>query len=144
MSWLSLVDYSNKYKVSISTLRRKIKLNNIKFKLDAGKYFILEESEKAKDSGARPKASPSDVSEHTPKPTFFATPPVQEDRRQAPPNSAPLIDELKKAYTLVLQEKEEQIRQLREEIADLRTLIKVLEGENERLKAFYRPLELQR
>ena len=42
-SWLSLVDYANKYKVSISTLRRKIKIEEIPFRLDSGKYFIIDE-----------------------------------------------------------------------------------------------------
>ncbi len=44
-----------------------------------------------------------------------------------------ILDEIKKAYTLILQEKDEQVRQLREEISDLKTLVRVLEGENERL-----------
>ena len=41
--WLSLVDYANKYKVSISTLRRKIKIEDIPFRLDSGKYYIVDE-----------------------------------------------------------------------------------------------------
>src|SRR5436190_5774976 len=43
-NWIPLTDYSNKYKVSISTLRRRIKLENIPFKLASGKYFLLDES----------------------------------------------------------------------------------------------------
>src|SRR6186713_1555773 len=43
-NWLPLVDYSNKYRISISTLRRRIKLESIPFKLDSGKYFIIDES----------------------------------------------------------------------------------------------------
>ena len=38
-----------------------------------------------------------------------------------------LMGELKKAYTQVLHEKEDQILQLKEEITDLKTLVKVLE-----------------
>ncbi len=45
-----------------------------------------------------------------------------------------LLNELKKAYTQILQEKEEQIFQLKEEVADLKTLVRVLESENDRLK----------
>ena len=44
-----------------------------------------------------------------------------------------MMDELKRAYSMILQEKEEQVCQLREEIADLRTLVRVLEAENLRL-----------
>lgn len=44
-----------------------------------------------------------------------------------------LLNELKQAYTLILQEKEEQILHLKEEIADLKTLVRVLESDNARL-----------
>jgi hypothetical protein len=44
-----------------------------------------------------------------------------------------LLNEIKKAYSLILQEKEEQILQLKEEVADLKTLVRVLENDNERL-----------
>src|SRR3989344_578256 len=42
-TWLALMDYSTKYKVSVSTLRRRIKAEDIKFRLDDGKYFIIDE-----------------------------------------------------------------------------------------------------
>lgn len=45
-----------------------------------------------------------------------------------------LLTELKRAYTQILQEKEEQILHLKEEVTDLKTLVRVLEAENERLK----------
>jgi hypothetical protein len=45
-----------------------------------------------------------------------------------------LLLDLKKAYTQVLQEKEEQIMYLKEEIIDQKTLIKILESENSRLR----------
>jgi hypothetical protein len=44
-----------------------------------------------------------------------------------------LLTELKKAYTLILSEKEEQILDLKGEVSDLKTLVRVLESENERL-----------
>ena len=47
-----------------------------------------------------------------------------------------LLNELKKAYTQILQEKEEQILHLKEEVTDLKTLVRVLESENDRLKGF--------
>ena len=46
-----------------------------------------------------------------------------------------LLTELKKAYSQILQEKEEQILQLREEVTDLKTLVRVLEGENDKLNS---------
>ncbi len=45
-----------------------------------------------------------------------------------------LLAELKKAYTQILHEKEEQIMTLKEEVSDLKTLVKVLESENNRIK----------
>ncbi len=47
-----------------------------------------------------------------------------------------LLTELKKAYTQILQEKEEQVLHLKEEVSDLKTLVRVLESENERLKRY--------
>lgn len=38
--WLSITDYSTYKKVSISTIRRHIKANVLKYKEENGKYFI--------------------------------------------------------------------------------------------------------
>ncbi len=46
-----------------------------------------------------------------------------------------MVQELKVAYVSVLHEKEKQITDLKEEISDLKTLVKILENENERLKS---------
>lgn len=47
-----------------------------------------------------------------------------------------LLSELKRAYTQILAEKEEQMLLLKEEVSDLKTLVRVLESENDRLKGF--------
>jgi predicted site-specific integrase-resolvase len=39
--WLSIVEYSNFKKLSISTIRRYIKAGRLKYKAENGKYFIL-------------------------------------------------------------------------------------------------------
>ena len=39
-------------------------------------------------------------------------------------------------YIQILLEKEEQIFQLKDEVSDLKTLVRVLESENDRLKGF--------
>ena len=39
---IPLTEYSNKYKVSISTLRRKIKANDVKYSFKDGKYLIYD------------------------------------------------------------------------------------------------------
>lgn len=38
--WLSILDYAQHRDISISTVRRHIKGNRVKWKLDGGKYFI--------------------------------------------------------------------------------------------------------
>jgi len=38
--WLSVLEFASYKKKSISTVRRYIKANRVKFKEDAGKYFI--------------------------------------------------------------------------------------------------------
>lgn len=134
--WLSLVDYSNKYKISISTLRRRIKLENIRFRLDAGKYYISDEppettfQEEPSESQTVSKAIPPRIHED-----FTESPKAQSPSEDFNILNAAnrLLDELKRAYTLILQEKDEQVRQLKEEISDLRTLVRVLESENARV-----------
>lgn len=149
-SWLPLTEYSMKHQVSISTLRRRIKAEDIKFRFDDGKYFILDEDAKKSATPAphRPSLS-SDAKKSaiveasarpassTEKPTATAavsTTVVTEAGESVITAANKLLSDLKKAYTQVLQDKEEQILQLREEIVDLRTLIKVLESENSRLR----------
>ena len=202
MEWLSLAEYSMKHKVSISTLRRRIKSEDIQFKLEDGKYIILDsqenlrKSESAEDlfetfqSGFNPGPSPGNsssavsvtynfespeqfrvenivrskpTSQPTAKPatfpqtTFLETRPAKTNFKTntvfPPVPSMPpaglshneagesvltaanrLLTDLKKAYTQVLQEKEQVISDLREDNSDLKTLIKVLESENDRLR----------
>lgn len=51
-----------------------------------------------------------------------------------------LLDELKKAYSLIIQGKDEQIFFIKNEIADLKTLVCALEDENHRLRNPKSPL----
>ncbi|NUN06588.1 MAG: hypothetical protein HUU57_12605 [Bdellovibrio sp.] len=154
-SWLPLTDYSTKYKISVSTLRRRIKADDIQFRFEDGKYFIMDEpmgthqrvhrpsqdSEFAlvgahhgmmKGSDTMSASSKDDV-----KPQDLQDKSVKSNKDEPILTAAnKLLNELKKAYTQILQEKEEQIFQLREEVTDLKTLVRVLESENERLKGF--------
>lgn len=121
-NWLPLNEYANKYKVSISTLRRRIKAKEVKYLFREGKYFIM-------DNGS---ASHLSV-EHRPS--------LNSDFQPLPSDQEPLLNaanrllqELKKAYTQILDEKDHQIRQLKAEAADLKTLVQLLEMENEKLK----------
>lgn len=150
-NYLPLTEYSTKYKVSISTLRRKIKAKDIRFRLEQGKYFILDEipqrpSLKDVDVLSRPSLKLEEKSasffeqEEKCFPEEITSPAVLNKGNQSdePVLTAAnrLLTELKKAYSLILQEKEEQILNLKEEVADLKTLVRVLESENERIKRF--------
>ena len=148
-NWLPLMEYSAKYRVSLSTLRRRIKSGELEHKLADGKYFI-------KDAPASsPKASSPSLQTNS-KPETIAPPSSvrsQEsgaavtsgktsaakdsgvDQDQFWRSTQSLLNEIKKAYSLILQEKEEQILQLKEEVADLKTLVRVLEDDNLRLKS---------
>ena len=54
-----------------------------------------------------------------------------------------LLNEIKRAYSLILQEKEEQILQLKDEVADLKTLVRVLEDDNLRIKNAQSPRHIK-
>ena len=136
--WLPLFEYSAKYGVSVSTLRRRIRQKSLHFRLDQGKYLVADvpldrellgskrgftfvETPKKRDFSA-----PS-LSKVPSKPIVNRAPMAQET-----PTTLALVEEIKRAYALILQEKEEQICLLKEEISDLRTLVRVLETENSR------------
>lgn len=156
--WLPLADYSMKHKVSISTLRRRIKAEDIQYRLDDGKYFIFETApafsvapiattattlpattttQQPKSETHRPSLK-SEFSDTDVAQISTAAVAAAAERSSAGESvitaANRLLTDLKKAYTQVLQDKEEQILNLKEEISDLRTLVRVLESENARLE----------
>lgn len=142
MSWLPITDYSAKHKVSISTLRRRIKANEINFRFDDGKYFIMDEPVLTNQKAHRPSQGISDPSVlvanigNNIKDDFVETTttslPQQNQVLYGPDVVQALLSELKKAYAGILAEKEEQILQLKEEVTDLKTLARILEEELEK------------
>ncbi len=131
--WLSLLGFSAKHNISLSTLRRRIKDNSIDFKMEKGKYFIFEQSVETKtdpiavqtQAQHQPKYQPTEI------PNAVATPTMPPSFVEASVLSSAnrLVEELKAAYAKILQEKEEQISQLKDEIGDLRMLVKILEDQ---------------
>lgn len=156
--YLPLTEYSTKYQVSISTLRRRIKADDINYVFEDGKYLINDQPMSAHQRIHRPSQQNSEetlmgaregsvVKEAAP--SFFqnhqSTQMTEEQAGHRPSQGKSsedsvlavanrLLTELKKAYSQILQEKEEQILQLKEEVADLKTLVRVLESENDRLR----------
>lgn len=57
--YLPLTEYSSKYKVSISTLRRRIKADEIKYVFEDGKYMILDEKPVGHQGQHRPSPAKS-------------------------------------------------------------------------------------
>ena len=141
-SWLPLAEYSIKHHVSISTLRRRIKAEDIAFRFDEGKYFLCDENDSKKMEAEmhRPslsceaaKINSAEVLSHQKQGEHITQLQISETGESVLTAANKLLVDLKKAYTQILQEKEEQIMFLREETVDLKTLIKVLESENSRL-----------
>ena len=129
-NWLPLMEYSAKYRVSLSTLRRRIKAGEIESKLHEGKYLLKDGPLQVVHSGSEAIAPPPKVSPQIQNVPTESGP----DRNQYMQVTQGLLSEIKKAYSLILQEKEEQILQLKDEVADLKTLVRVLEDENTRVK----------
>ncbi len=137
--WLPLAEYSLKNKVSISTLRRKIKASDIEYRLDDGKYLILDSDEAAHRPSLSRDAVSLEKNQLTGTPATDTEPKsvlaaATESGESVITAANRLLTDLKKAYTQVLQDKEIQIQTLKEDISDLKTLIKVLESENDRLR----------
>ena len=148
---LSLTEYSAKYDVSVSTLRRKIKKSAILNKMVDGKYLLpdLEYRDLTTQNIAPPKkkkvaiAPPQEpaTSENQPddyegedlEPLLDVKFEESGEKQQAGSDQESFSD-LKSAFRMILAEKEDQITTLKSYVADLQTLNKVLESELERLE----------
>lgn len=135
-NWLPLMEYSAKFRVSLSTLRRRIKAGEIEYKLADGKYLLRDGPLQVVNSGSETIAPPTSVKSSNQEVTPKETAP---DHDQFWRSTQSLLNEIKKAYSLILQEKEELILQLKDEVADLKTLVRVLEDDNNRLKSTQAP-----
>lgn len=164
IKWLPLTEYSNKYRVSISTLRRRIRMDRAEVSYLDGKYLLKDAPLSDHRSKKQRSQSRMDIVPPPPPPILLdfdlenddlqvqqkppaqpvSTPPTMkpveatqvEKHNDMSMNSHNLyLNELKRAYSLILQEKEEHVLILKDEIADLQTLVKVLERDNNRLSS---------
>jgi hypothetical protein len=140
-NWLTLTDYSSKYRVSISTLRRRIKSNQVEHQFSGGKYLLADEAPMHDDFHFEPSSPAAEAHTHSHEPAahsmsekLHAAADAGFDAEPMLSTATKLLNELKKAYMSNLQEKEEQMILLKEEVADLKTLVRVLEQENDRLQ----------
>jgi hypothetical protein len=156
--YLGLTEYSSKHKVSVSTLRRRIRAEELKYVFEDGKYLILDDLAETHASEHRPSpvsekkkvgsakvASVSAVAlqkSALPKleeiaktlPVVVESARLNQEQETALASANKLLAELKRAYTQILQEKEEQILHLNEEISDLKTLVRVFESDFQKQK----------
>lgn len=157
--WLVLTDYAAKHRISVSTLRRRIKANQIEFKFDDGKYFLRDVPPPPEYSATAHLESPPSLQVEVQNDGYRvhlsgepSTAIPLEATEQALLKTSDsnitvahkLFSELKKAYSSILHEKEEQIVLLKEEVADLKTLVRVLEDDHDRLKRMLDMVSLRR
>jgi hypothetical protein len=143
-NWLILTDFASKYKISVSTLRRRIKAGTINHKFEEGRYLLADEAPADMHQNyATPMARFAPLSNNivdVEEPRSIETGDrLKELSHQGEEpilsTATRLLNELKRAYSNILQEKEEQLLQLKEEVVDLKTLVRVLESDNDRMRA---------
>lgn len=165
--WISLTEYSNKYKVSISTLRRRIRKGFLNVRLESGKYFLKDEDFEKINS----KYSSSLSGPHLPLPALKPPPssPVLQDlsaeeREKKGDSGRGHQEEMDKIYTALQKngtllhqllhsqknlqtkthEKDKILYQMQNQLADLKTLVALLEKENRELKSLlYQEKEME-
>jgi hypothetical protein len=156
--WLLLTDYAVKYRISVSTLRRRIRSSQVPYRFELGKYFLPDEpphslshdveiratAEIGAAGGSGGTAVPEATHQEMEKATQVAHGQLTDLAIERGPGE-PLIEsatrvvtDLKRTYSAILQDKETQIAHLRDEVADLKTLVQLLERENERLSTLVR------
>ena len=130
--WLALSEYSSKHKMSISTLRRRIKANQIPFQLRGGKYYIKNSlpTEHPQTSGPE---KPLEATAHRPsKSNALRTFSEPEDSPSIShlhllKETRKMLSRVEQINTKSLAEKDKQILALQLKISNLQTLIKALE-----------------
>ena len=103
-SWISLDGYSRKYNINVTALKQQIRNHNIKYKLESGQYFII-------DQGPMHTKVNKD---------FNAS--ISLD------NIESLVHEIKSIYTSAIEDRDKIIHCLQKENTNLKSLVNILEG----------------
>ena len=142
-NWLILTDFASKYKISVSTLRRRIKSGTITHKFEDGRYLLADqvpvEAHHQYHAAPTHRFAPLsnevvDLEEPRSVETSDRLKELSQGEEPILSTATRLLNELKRAYSNILQEKEEQLLQLKEEVVDLKTLVRVLESDNDRMR----------
>ena len=136
--WLPLTEYALRSGMSISTLRRKIKSNNIEYKMEDGRYLIrLDELEEPSAIGFASSDAPVT-------PPAIVEKPVAKPVAAALPSVAPMQEELEKIRAEMRNHSDENSLKWRalearvagiarkldlfsEQMAELKMLVKIFE-----------------
>lgn len=116
-SWLPITEYAVKNRISVSTIRRRIKNKELQHKQENGKYFILDE-------GQSPDTS---TGTNRTKNIYNSVDEVLEFAERSIKEITKLNQEIisEKDTTINIQKK--KIQDLEEELSELKMLINVLE-----------------
>ena len=131
--WIDITEYAVKYRVSQSTLRRRIRSNTIAFRMDRGKYLLLDTPEALNKAplfsrqqytspahqSVRPHSTWSNPSAHQQVQSFNKT--------QASTNVDP-VNEIRRLNAEIANLQFDN-KALKERLAEAETLVKVLEAE---------------
>jgi hypothetical protein len=138
--WLALNEYSAKYRVSLSTLRRRLRSGEVQSRFEEGKYWLQDAPLARQHKSVHVHVHEEKVHFEQPKVAIepLAAPAPETEATIVASNlmksAQQMMQELKSAYVSVLHEKEEQIMQLKKENTNLKMLVQILESEHDRLK----------
>jgi hypothetical protein len=111
-TWIDLTEFSTKYGVSTSTLRRRIRAKTISFKLEKGKYLLKDTQDTMNSAPLFSRAHGAPEGE-LPKQSIRGTQVFvgQEDAQ------------------VVIERLQTENRKLREQVAELETLVRAFESD---------------
>ena len=140
--WLSLTEYSSKYNVSISTLRRRIRSGQLSFNISFGKYFLKDQNlgrlKETKEEIKNQEFNASIKNKIDNKEKDATQKDIVQKEIKSVGTEHFLLDKLmdvqKKLYEKI-EAKELKILEQQTQIADLNTLVAFLEKENTDLKS---------
>lgn len=116
-SWLPITEYAVKNRLSVSTIRRKIKNKELQHKQENGKYFVLDDGQTAVTNICTNKAK--DLYSSVDEVLEFAENSIQEITK--------LNKEIINEKETMINMQKKKIQNLEEELSELKMLINILE-----------------
>lgn len=130
--WIDITEYATKYGVSASTLRRRIRGNSINYKMEKGKYLLMDTAQALSSAPLFSRIRPGQIRQ-----SIAPANQVPIHRAHLADVHDPVADMMASGqvssnavsaseYNRVVMEN----RKLKSQIEELETLVKVLEAEN--------------